>query len=439
MLSPRARLLLQRLFPVALLLLSAVLFWLRLPVIIKTLNSYPWDGKVDWLAARAFLAGKNPYSPAELAAVKLDGLGHPPTTSFWFIPLALVDMQTMSKILGSLSIAMLLTQCWLVAREMKLRFAFSIGVLVGVLVLYREWMRFHLHLAQISQLISFLLVLCWVCLRRGRQWLAGLPLGMACTLKLFPGLVCVFLLLSRRFRTIAVAALVYLTVAAIMTGRFGWECWPQFVASEHKVVDLWIGNMRNASLHGVMVRVFSPVCVRQSGSLPEATAIASGITLSLFAGALLLWRRVPAALRAAEPYYTDLPFMTLVVLGIFGNPFVYEHYYALLVPPIGVAILTGIDRYRRGGLSRLGLAFVLLAQAATIALLWIEPWTKLNPGLLRSPRFHLAQHLWEVANWQTFVLLLLSYAVLLWGGRRAQKNAQLQAAGGDAAGAAAAG
>ncbi len=134
--------------------------------------------------------------------------------------------------------------------------------------------------------------------------------------------------------------------------------------------------------------------------------------------------------------------MTLVigvVLGIFGNPFVYEHYYALLVPPIGVAILTGIDRYRRGGLSRLGLAFVLLAQAATIALLWIEPWTKLNPGLLRSPRFHLAQHLWEVANWQTFVLLLLSYAVLLWGGRRAQKNAQLQAAGGDAAGAAAAG
>lgn len=423
MLSPRTAKLLQRLIPLALLLLAAVLFWLRLPTLIKTLNTYPWDGKVDWLAARAFLAGKNPYSPQELAAVKLDGLGHPPTTSFWFIPLALVDMQTMSKILGSLSIAMLLAQCWLVAREMKLRFPCAVGVLVGVLVLYREWMRFHLHLAQISQLISFLLVLTWVALRRQRQWLAGLPLGMACTLKLFPGLVCVFLLLSRRWRPIVVAALVYLTVAAIMTARFGWECWPQFAASERKVVDLWIGNMRNASLYGVLVRAYSPVCVRQSGSIPQATALASGITFLLFTAVLLLWRRVPAALRALEPYRTDLPFMMLVVLGVFGNPFVYEHYYTLLVPPIGVAICTAIERYRHWGLSRLGLGFVLLAQAATIGLLWVEPWTRLNPFLLRMPSFHLVQHAWEVANWQTFVLLLLSYAVLLWGGRRAQRTA----------------
>ena len=138
MLNPRTTRLLWRLFPLALLLLAGVLFWLRLPTLVKTLNSYPWDGKVDWLAARAFLAGKNPYSPQELAAVKLDGLGHPPTTSFWFIPLALLDMQMMSKVLGTLSILMLLAQCWLVARELQVRSAWAVGILFGVLVLYRE-------------------------------------------------------------------------------------------------------------------------------------------------------------------------------------------------------------------------------------------------------------------------------------------------------------
>jgi alpha-1,2-mannosyltransferase len=418
MLNPRTTRLLWRLFPLALLLLAGVLFWLRLPTLVKTLNSYPWDGKVDWLAARAFLAGKNPYSPQELAAVKLDGLGHPPTTSFWFIPLALLDMQMMSKVLGTLSILMLLAQCWLVARELQVRSAWAVGILFGVLVLYREWMRFHLHLAQISQLISFLLVLTWVALRRRRDWLAGIPLGIACTLKLFPGLVAVFILLSRRWRPIVIAALIYLTVAAIMTARFGPECWPQFIASERKVVDLWIGNMRNASLYGILIRIYSPVCVRQSGSIPQATAIASALTATLFASALLLWRRIPAALRASEPYRTDLPFMMLVVLGVFGNPFVYEHYYALLVPPVGVAIATSISAYRQQHLSRAGLIVVLVAQAATILLLCLEPWTHLNPYLLRNPAYHVGQHLWEVANWQTFVLLLLSYAVLLWVPRR---------------------
>lgn len=418
MLNPRTSRLLWRLLPVGLLLLAVVLFLFRLPTLIATLNTYPWDGKVDWLAARAFLAGKNPYSPQELAAVKLDGLGHPPTTSFWFIPLALLDMQTMSKVLGTLSICMLLVQCWLILRELEVRFPLPLGLLIGVLVLYREWMRFHLHLAQISQLISFLLVLTWVALRRRRDFLAGIPLGIACTLKLFPGLLAIFILVSRRLRPIFIAALVYLTVAAIMTARFGPECWPQFIASERKVVDLWIGNMRNASLYGILIRAYSPVCVRQSGSIPEATALASAITGVLFASVLVLWRRVPAALRAREPYRTDLPFMMLIVLGVFGNPFVYEHYYTLLIPPVLVAIATAIGTYRQQHLGRAALAFVLVAQAATVLLLCLEPWTHLNPGLLRHPAYHVSQHLWEVANWQTFVLLLVSYAVLLWVPRR---------------------
>jgi hypothetical protein len=297
-------------------------------------------------------------------------------------------------------------------------------MLVGVAVLYREWMRFHLHLAQISQVISFLLVATWVALRRKRDWLAGLPLGIACTLKLFPGLAALFLLASRRWRTIIVAAAVYLTVAAIMTARFGLEAWPQFAKSERVIVDFWIGNMRNASLYGVLIRAFSPVCVRQAGAIPLAMALGSALVVVLFGLSMLLWRRVPAALRAEEPYRTDLPFMMLVVLGVFGNPFVYEHYHTLLVPPIAVALGVSVSAYRQQRLARAGLLFVLLAQVATIALLWVEAWTHVNPQLLRTPRFHVVQHLWELANWQSFVLLLLSYTVLLWSAKRTSAPGQ---------------
>jgi hypothetical protein len=401
-----------------LLVLAALMFWIRLPVLIQTLNTYPWDGKVDWLAARAFLAGENPYSPAALAADGLDGLGHPPTTSFWFIPLALLDMQGMSKVLGTLSIALLLVQCVLVARELKWRFPVAIGSLLGVAVLYREWMRFHLHLAQLSQVLSFLFVLTWMALRRGRDWLAGVPLGIACTLKVFPGLVAIFLLLSRRWRAVVVAGLLYLTVAATMTARFGVESWTQFFSTEHIIVDMWIGNLRNASLYGIFVRAFSPVCIRQPGAIPVAMALGSLTLALLFALSMTLWSRVPEGPRAIEPYRTDLPFMMMVVLAIFGNLWVFEHYYALLVPPLAMALTGTWSAHRNHRLPRAGILLLVLALAGIIALLWIEPWTHLNPRLLRTPRFHAAQHLWEFANWLPFVLLLFSYAALLWAGGR---------------------
>src|SRR5690242_14738653 len=46
------------------------------------------DGLVDWTAARYYLAGKSPYSAEALNELGTYGFGHPPTTAFWFIPLA---------------------------------------------------------------------------------------------------------------------------------------------------------------------------------------------------------------------------------------------------------------------------------------------------------------------------------------------------------------
>src|SRR5688572_10033196 len=68
------------------------------------------DCRVDWAAARLFLEHKSPYTEEALATMGLQnyGFGHPPTTSFWFIPFAKVNYPLMAEIVAVLTLVALL-------------------------------------------------------------------------------------------------------------------------------------------------------------------------------------------------------------------------------------------------------------------------------------------------------------------------------------------
>src|ERR1700760_3809253 len=108
-----------RLIAIAAALVALAMLVHALPSLRAAFHDYPYDGKVDWLAARAFWDGRNPYAPAELARVKLDGLGHPPTTSFWWLPLAHLKLSQLSVVVGALIAAAMLTTYLLLARELR--------------------------------------------------------------------------------------------------------------------------------------------------------------------------------------------------------------------------------------------------------------------------------------------------------------------------------
>src|SRR5262245_40601470 len=73
-------------------LLSAGAQWLLRAVyqfvITDWTAAWHYDAGVDWSAAQLFWRGISPYSPEGLALVDVAAFGHPPTTPFWFLPLA---------------------------------------------------------------------------------------------------------------------------------------------------------------------------------------------------------------------------------------------------------------------------------------------------------------------------------------------------------------
>lgn len=418
-LRPQTVLILRRVFAIALSLFAVALAIRFIPILFDTLNTHPYDGKVDWLAARAWVSHENPYSPELLARNKLDGLGHPPTTSFWFLPLAHLDLQMMSRVLGHLSVFLLVFTLFLTLDELGLPLALPLACVLALTILFTHWMRFHLHLAQISQLISFLFLLAWLALRRDEEILGGVFLGAICTLKLFPGMLAVFLLFQRRLRAVVTAGVVYLVVAAIMTSRFGLVAWPQFMKSEKVIVDFWIGNMRNASLHGIVLRAFHPVCVQQAGAKWYATALASAIALGLFALCVYLYHRLPAERKRDTLFRTDIPCSLLLMLGVFCNPFVYEHYQALTVVPLCVALYAIVRCYRSGILSlRLGL-FALGLIGFLLVPMFYEPWRFLGVMAFRQSPHHYGVHALELWNASIFPALVAVFVlILIAAGRR---------------------
>ncbi len=65
-------------------------------------------------------------------------------------------------------------------------------------------------LGTVNILLLFLIIATWVLFEQQREWLAGVPLGLALLIKLLPGALLVFFLLKRRWRVAASAAIVSL-------------------------------------------------------------------------------------------------------------------------------------------------------------------------------------------------------------------------------------
>jgi hypothetical protein len=331
--------------------------WRQLPAV------YPLDGEVDWALARAFLAGDDPYSPEGIARYHLGhwgGVGHPPTTGLWFLPFAGVPLARLNQAVGALMLALLAAHLTLVCRELRAPFAAASAGLLAALIVRQEWFVHHLAIAQISELIAFLLVLAWLALRRGQEVAAGVVVGLACTLKLFPGAVALFLLVMGRRRAFAAAAATYLALAAVATARFGPTSWWRFAVQQKDIAAQWVGRSYNLSLEGILLRLAHP------GAAPAPLDGWVPVLYPLLAAVLLgaaLW-----LVRRRDPSQLDLSFALVACLGVFLNPWVWPHYHALLILP---ALLVAATLYREWK-KRLLNPLLLAAAAALLVMIFVS-------------------------------------------------------------------
>lgn len=386
----------RRLIGLAALVAGAILLVVAARRIDRAVGAhFPADLVVDHRAANAFLDGYTPFSVAGarragLAELGPTGIGHPPTTSLWLLPLARVRLETAARVLAWLSLATLIAEMVIAAALLELPLGLALlgagFVALAPFYVYLSW------LGQVSQLIAFAYFVAWWALRRGREVTAGVALGAACTMKLFPAVLVLWLAITRRWRALIAAAAVYVAAALVMTARFGLASWGVFFRAQREVANAWVANVANQSLHGVVQRLWaSPACELPGPVAPEALALSVLLSIALLA---LAARRARASL--------DLSFAAFAVLSVLTSQWAWPHYDVLFVLPAMIVAATLPAHDRRG-------RTLIVVMLAGLALSWgidVRAATVLQTALWAGDRrAHLPLHLVEVLSWLPSVLL----------------------------------
>jgi len=400
-------------------------------------QAHEMDGIVDWKAARLGLAGKSPYTPEGLKVIGAEGFGHPPTTPFWFLPLANFSKAITAEIVGLMVWFGLVIHLFITAKELKFPAPVILTGLLGAMVLSTSWLKAHYVAVQFSEHIAFAYVVGWYYLRRRKDVPAGIAIGIAASLKLFPGLIMLFFLVSGRWKAFIASSLTFLGIAAVMTKVFGFESWILFFKQQGPVGMAWIGHVRNASIHGIISRIGTPICTGESLPTGSTTGVAIGISLVILIAAFWLCRSTKR-LTARDPSAIDLPFALFSLLSVFLNAWAWEHYYVLLLQPLLIIAATfysySSGAFRRWsneetshlqGLRQLSVGLGgFAALLAIVKMLSFNIWTKqfvLDYWIqTQNEWYHTHLHMMEVANWLPWVIAILLCAFCIFLNRPAQ-------------------
>jgi alpha-1,2-mannosyltransferase len=362
---------LQRLL---LILVATILVAYRLLqfAIFTTQIQWGYDFSAYWAAARHILAGELIYAAAQLAGpyapqAQFLYLYPPPLAALALVfhqPWALWnllapgDYRAAAWAWTALGLVILVTTILAIAREEGLadRIRRSTGLGAGILV--AAAIGFppvigELVLGNVHILLLGLLGLAWLGLRTGTmrgERVAGVAIGIAAVIKVFPAVLLLWLLLTRRGQGAAfvvVGALAFVLMTLPLTGIQPWLDYPTVLANLSAPSDtrdtlaptVWLAQVIGFTLARLVV-----------------TAIGLG---------LLAW----SALRSS----TRMSFTVAVLVSILVAPALYHHYLAILVLPFLLLLAEGRP------LGWLALAYLLMSGGEQTALgdySWI-----LNRGL----------------------------------------------------------
>ncbi|HUK12967.1 MAG TPA: glycosyltransferase family 87 protein [Thermoanaerobaculaceae bacterium] len=339
---------------------AAVYLARNLVLALPYLRGGPSDFTNYYLAARALLAGRSPFS-----APNFD---YPALLALLVAPVAWLPEPAARLAWFGLGHACLLAAALLAWRRLG-------GDRAALVAVAAVWglggtIAENLVLGQVNPLLLLLLV------GAGSRGWAGRPrggavLGVATALKLWPAVALLKDALARRWRAVAAGVLVGGALLAVP-----WAAVALLLPPPHTPprAGYWMGTpaLLNASVPAVALRLLDPPTAGRPlprhwvfGNDPGQTALpsagaAAGVAAAaavLAAGVLLLRRRAAAAGAADEDEPAALA--ALVALALLAAPISWYHYQLLNFPGIALLASRWLRARRRAALA--GLAAILVA------------------------------------------------------------------------------
>ena len=300
---------------------------------------------------------------------------YPPFAAVIFAVASVLPWTAMRWAMTLSSLAALGLSLWIVfgALGYRDRPAVRLGATLGVsaLALATEPVQQTLALGQVNLLLMLLVVADLLTggalVPGGRtRWWHGFGIGIAAGVKLTPLIFIPYLLLIRRYRQAATAAVVFAATAAVgyaVLPRDSGTYWTDgLFLKANRIV--FLGTRGNQSLRGVLTRLAGSV---SAGTVPWIVAAVLVAIAGLVAAALLYRTRqpVPAMLACA-------------LTGLLVSPLSWDHHWVWVAP--GIALLAHLGA---AAASRLARAAWWAAAAGLFLVFacWPQFWNLSQAGL----------------------------------------------------------
>jgi len=294
-----------------------------------------YDFSFYWTAARRLLDGKSIYSAAQLAGPYApqgqDGFLYPPPFAAIVTPLAsfFPDARSAAWAWTALGASILIASVLALWRSERLGDRFPILAGRGRWLLVAAAFAFppvigELVLGNVHLVLLGLLTFAWLGIRRGDargEWAAGLAVGTATVIKVFPGVVLLWFLLTRRYRAAAGVAIAFAAISVVTLPITGIEPWLQYPTV-----------LANLSAPADTRDTLAPtVWLADSFGFSLARALVTGAGLLI-----IVWSAVRQRSIARS-------FAVAVTVSVLIAPALYHHYLALLVLPLVLQLASGVS------------------------------------------------------------------------------------------------
>jgi len=188
---------------------------------------------------------------------------------------------------------------------------------------------------QLNCLLAAVVAAAWLADRRGRPVLAGVAVGLAGALKLYPLFLLVYFVCARRWGALAAAVAGFLAANGLAAVLFGADAYRTYLASVLPEVaggfDAACGNM---SLTGFWLRLAGTVPLRDWIGTDLVRPVGRGFA---WAASLAVTLAVAGACRhAATREARDRAYALAVVGMLLVSPITWAHYWLLLLVPLGL-------------------------------------------------------------------------------------------------------
>jgi hypothetical protein len=411
------------------------------PRFLRSLRPQPGEGTdftQEWLSARNLLCGEPVYARLEGSVARHMGLhvppgsltigfnAHPPTSVLLAVPFAALDYYDAALAWNLLSLVAFAASLWLVLRQLRIPFAgWSVLPLVTLLLICAP-LWYQVALGQLNLILLLLVTGAWAAERAGRPSWAGVLVGTAAAVKLFPGFLLLYLAARRQWRGLAAGICTLVVLTGLSVAVLGVESYRSYVRDVLPTLGKFQCGWNNHSLAGIWAKLFAPAVeeplaagAEPAGALTDAAPFdcvdatpvyhtrplwhspATAAAGTAVCRALVVVTLLVLVWRSRSRGQIDLAFGLALTAMLLVSPITWEHYFLLLlVPWFLVWVRLPSSALVRGLFMALTAAFWL-----DPSVLW-EPWL---PCTVQNYR-----HVWGVATpvHTLTVLSLHCYALL---------------------------